>query len=276
MAASAPYELKETILRVEHVSVSYDGTPILRDVNIEIKNVVRPGMKQGQVVALLAPSGMGKTTLFKSLAGLEVPNSGQVLLGEDGVPVQRGMVGVVAQTYPLFEHRTVLGNLAVAGKQAGLSGGEANAKATDLLQRFGLKDHGKKYPAQLSGGMRQRVAIAQQFMCSEHFLLMDEPFSGLDLIAVDNLCRFISEEACTDELKTFVVVTHDIFAALEIADTVWVMGRDRDEAGNVIPGARIRVVYDLIERGLAWKENVTSMPEFLQLVKEIRELYPKL
>jgi polar amino acid transport system ATP-binding protein/sulfate transport system ATP-binding protein len=276
MAASASYELKETVLKIENVSVTYGDTVILRDVNVEIKNIVRPGMKQGQVVALLAPSGMGKTTLFKSIAGLEIPNEGQVLLGVDAKPVERGMVGVVAQNYPLFQHRTVVANLVVAGKQAGLSGSESSDKAHNLLERFGLSDQAKKYPVQLSGGQRQRVAIAQQFMCSEHYLLMDEPFSGLDLLAVRKLCQFISEEARTDELATFIIVTHDIFAALEIADTVWVLGRDRDNMGNPVPGARIQQVYDLIERGLAWQEDVTSKPEFLTLVGEIRELYPKL
>jgi polar amino acid transport system ATP-binding protein/sulfate transport system ATP-binding protein len=276
MAASAPYEIKGCLLKVDHVSVALGGLPILRDVNVEIRDIVRPGMKQGQVVALLAPSGMGKTTLFKALAGLDVPDQGQILLGEESVPVERGMVGVVAQNYPLFAHRTVLGNLAVAGRQSGLSGGHASEKAMDLLKRFGLADQARKYPVQLSGGQRQRVAIAQQFMCSEHFLLMDEPFSGLDLLAVEKLCKFITEEACSDELRTFIIVTHDIVAALEIADTVWIMGRDRDPDGNPVPGARIQKVYNLIELGLAWKENVAGTPEFITLVREIRELYPKL
>jgi NitT/TauT family transport system ATP-binding protein len=276
MAASAAYEVKGPIMKVEHVSVELGGKLILRDVNVEIKDVVRPGMTQGQVVALLAPSGMGKTTLFKVLAGLDQPDKGQVLLGNDCTPVERGMVGVVAQNYPLFAHRTVLGNLAVAGRQSGLSGGEASDKAMRLLTRFELDDQAKKYPAQLSGGQRQRVAIAQQFMCSEHFLLMDEPFSGLDLIAVEKLCKFISEEAVTDELKTFIVVTHDINAALEIADTVWIMGRDRDEHGQIVPGARIVKELNLIELGLAWRENITALPEFTAVLTEIRQLYPKL
>src|SRR5205085_2659737 len=154
----------------------------------------------------------------------------------------------------LFAHRTVLGNLRVAGSRAGLSGEALRQKAEELLQRFGVTEQARKYPAQLSGGQRQRVAVAQQFMCSEHFLLMDEPFTGLDLIAEENLCRFIREMAQTDELKTFVVVTHDIEAAVAIADTIWLMGRDRDAAGNVIPGARIQKSFNLVERDLAWRE----------------------
>jgi ABC-type sulfate/molybdate transport systems ATPase subunit len=116
-AATPYYELKDTLLRVENVSQTLGGNLILRDVNIEIKDIVRPGREQGQVVGLLGPSGIGKTRLFRILAGLDAPDTGRVHHHERGVPVQRGMVGVVAQNYPLFHHRNVLGNLLVAGRQ---------------------------------------------------------------------------------------------------------------------------------------------------------------
>ncbi len=276
MAASFPYSFGETQLKVEGVSQTLGGNVILRDVNIEIKNIIRSGMTQGQVVGLLGPSGIGKTRLFRILAGLDAPDTGSVTLTNKAVPVRRGMVGVVAQHYPLFAHRRVLSNLAVAGRQAGLSRADAEQKALDILKRFGLEDHTQKYPMQLSGGMRQRVAIAQQFMCSEHFLLMDEPFSGLDMVAVDRVAHFISEVAAADELNTFIVVTHDIAAALEVSDTIWLLGRDRDAQGNIIPGARIQATYNLIERGLAWHTGVTMMPEFIALMQEIRAIFPGL
>lgn len=276
MTAAAECEYTDVLLKAENISVSRGGTPILRDLSLEVRDLHRPGFTQGQVVGLLGPSGVGKTTLFRILAGLDKPDSGVVLLGQECRPVERGMVGVVAQHYPLFAHRTVMGNLLVAGRQAGLSGAAAEGKARDLLQRFGVEEQARKYPAQLSGGQRQRVAIAQQFMCSEHFLLMDEPFTGLDLLAEENLIRFIREMAQTDELKTFIVVTHEIDAAVEIADTLWLLGRDRDAEGNIIPGARVKAIYNLVERGLAWRDNVATTPEFLQLVAEIREIFPKL
>jgi polar amino acid transport system ATP-binding protein/sulfate transport system ATP-binding protein len=274
--AGRPYELKEALLQVENVSLTLGGNLILRDVNLEIRDIVRPGMTQGQVVGLLGPSGIGKTRLFRILAGLDAPDTGAVRITEEGRPVERGMVGVVAQHYPLFAHRTVLGNLTVAGRQAGLSGSDAAAKAAGLLQRFGMEEHGRKYPSQLSGGQRQRVAIAQQFMCSEHFLLMDEPFSGLDLNAVDRVSAFITEMARSDEHKTFIVVTHDVDAALEVSDTIWLLGRDRDAQDRIIPGARIQRSYNLIDRGLAWREGIATTPEFLALLREIREIFPRL
>jgi NitT/TauT family transport system ATP-binding protein len=265
-----------TLLKAEGVNVTLGGCPILRDLNLEIKDVRRPGAVAGQVVGMLGPSGVGKTTLFRVLAGLDKPDSGRVLIGEDGAPVQRGRVGVVAQHYPLFMHRTVMGNLLVAGKRAGLAHKPAVEKATGLLTRFGLLDHSGKYPAQLSGGQKQRVAIAQQFMCSEHFLLLDEPFSGLDPMAIDRVAELLNEVACMHELNTIVVVTHDIGAALEVSDTIWLMGRDRDAQGNVIPGAKIKESYNLIERGLAWRDGIATEPAFLETLREIRARFPTL
>ena len=267
------HEFKETVLKVESVNLELGGRQILRNVNAEIKNIHRPGMEQGQVVGLLGPSGMGKTQLFRILSGLNQPDSGTVSVTEQGLEVKAGMVGVVAQHYPLFRHRSVLGNIVIAGKQAGLSAEVAKKKGEEILARFGLAEHGDKYPAQLSGGMRQRVAIAQQFMCSDFFLLMDEPFSGLDPLALDKMCDFICEMARTDELKTFIVVTHDIEAAITVCDTLWLLGRERDADGNAIDGAFVKHSIDLVSRGLAWRPNIRELPQFQLLVNEIRDLF---
>lgn len=267
------HEIRKTLLKVEDVWLNLGGNQILRNLSLEVHDIYRPGCVTGQVVGLLGPSGIGKTRLFRILAGIDKPDSGYVLVGEAASPVQRGMIGVVAQNYPLFQHRTVMGNLLVAGKRTGVSDSQVREKAQDYLRRFQLLDRAHLYPSQLSGGERQRVAIAQQFMCSEHFLLMDEPFSGLDLLAVDRVCELISEVACADELNTIIIVTHDIVAALEVADTILLLGRDRDSTGNIIPGARIQACYDLIARNLAWRKGITSAPEFLDTLREIRERF---
>jgi polar amino acid transport system ATP-binding protein/sulfate transport system ATP-binding protein len=152
----------------------------------------------------------------------------------------------------------------------------AQERARDFLKRFDLEDRGDLYPSQLSGGQRQRVAIAQQFLCSEHILLMDEPFSGLDLVAVEKVSRMITEVANSDELNTIIVVTHDIDAACAVADTIWLLGRDRDDHGHIIPGAKVKATYNLIERGLMWREGLMGSKEFADLVREIRTIFPSL
>lgn len=276
MAASIVYDRAEPLLQVEGVHLTLGGKLILRDVDFTVHNLKRPGISQGQVVGLLGPSGMGKTQLFRILSGLNIPDSGSVMVGHPLAPVQAGKVGVVAQHYPLFNHRTVIENLAVAGKQVGLSGDEARENGKQILTKFGLDGHFDKYPAQLSGGQRQRAAIAQQFMCSNDLMLMDEPFSGLDPLALKTMCRFIKEIAQTDELQTFIIVTHDIASAVEVCDTLLILGRDRDASGEPIPGARIQVTLDLIARGLAWREGITKTTEFHAAVDEVKELFERL
>ncbi len=273
MSDKYQYSLEESILKVEEASLVLGGNLILDRVSFEIRNITRPDAIAGQVIGLLGPSGIGKTQLFHLLAGLKQPTSGRVLIGDPGVPVKRGMVGVVAQHYPLFMHRTVMGNLMIAGQRSGKSEAEYKTKAHSLLEEFKLLDRADHYPAQLSGGQRQRVAIAQQIMCSESFLLMDEPFSGLDLIALRKVQELIHGISTAHELNTIFVVTHDITSALEVCDTLLLLGRNSDENGKFKPGASIQATYNLIDRGLAWRKDISATPEFVICLAEIRNRF---
>lgn len=270
------YSYGPTLLQVKNVSLDLGSKPILRNVNVEIKDILRPGLTQGQVVALLGPSGMGKTQLFRILAGLNRPTSGEVFVTKDAIPVEAGMVGVVAQTYPLFDHYSVLENLKVAGNMAGLNNTDARDKSLQLLEKFGLSDRASAWPGELSGGQRQRVAIAQQLMCSDHFLLMDEPFSGLDPVKKDTCCQLIRDVAAMNELTTIIVVTHDIASSVEIADTLWLLGRERDTQGQPIPGASVQANFNLIDRGLTWHPDLTKLPAFAECVREVRTRFDTL
>jgi ABC-type nitrate/sulfonate/bicarbonate transport system ATPase subunit len=129
------------------------------------------------------------------------------------------------------------------------------------------------YPCQLSGGQRQRIAIIQQLLCSTHFIIMDEPFSGLDPIAKDDVCHVLNEISLMDELNTIIVITHDISCAIAISDTVLMLGRDKDAAGNKLQGARIQTSFDLAERDLAWHKDVEHQPNFRQTLTEITSTF---
>jgi ABC-type nitrate/sulfonate/bicarbonate transport system ATPase subunit len=265
-----------TILKAENISLNIGGNQILQDINIEIKDIIRPNVTTGQIVGFLGPSGVGKTKFFEILSGLLEPTTGTVMLGDPLEPVQVGMVGVVQQNYPLFNHRTVEGNLLVAAKKLYPNEKEAKEKMALMLDRFKLSDKAKLYPAQLSGGQKQRIAIAQQLLCSKHFLLLDEPFSGLDINMIQEVQELITEIANFNELNTVIIVSHDIVSTASISDTLWLMGRDHDSKGNVISGGKIQHTYDLIEMDLCYEKDILSKPKFQDLLKEIRGLFPKL
>ncbi len=257
---------EEVILQVENVSLSYDK-PILRNINFSIQNITRPNMQQGQVVSLIGRSGIGKTQLFKILAGLLVPQSGTVKIGKDLHPVKAGEVGVVPQNYILFNHRTILENL-----KLGLRGSVnqySDAQKADLIKdyasRFGLSEHLKKYPMQLSGGQRQRVSIIQQILTGNRFILLDEPFSGLDPVIKDKVVELLVSISLIDELNTLVIISHDIENSLAISDTAFIMA---NQEGHL--GATITETIDMIHLGFAWNREIKKDKEFQDLVGHMK------
>lgn len=265
----------ETLLRIEGVNLSFGDKVVLRDVNATVKEILREGGK-GQIVGFLGPSGIGKTQLFRIIAGLNQPTSGTVIV-DGGKKAAPGLVGVVAQNYPLFDNRTVFSNLMLAATK---KRAETKETAEDLvnayLSEFDLEDRKHAYPVQLSGGQRQRCAILQQVLCGDHFILMDEPFSGLDMLMLEKTAKLIQKVANLDAANTIIFVTHDVTAAASIADHLWMLGRDRDAEGKIIPGARIVETYDLVARDLCWHPDIITDLRFVQFVAEIKQRFRSL
>lgn len=268
MTDSFAYTVEGPIVEVRNVSVHYDA-PVLRDVNFTINDIKRPGLTQGQIVAVLAPSGTGKSQLFRCIAGLKKPDSGEVYLDEHKTIVQAGMVGVVAQNYPLFWHLTIYDNVYMAARRK-FKDPQAEEVTISLLERFGLGERRNLYPHQISGGQQQRVAIIQQMVCSGHLLLMDEPFSGLDPLLKTEVQDFVTTLAGADELNTIILTTHDIGSAIAVSDHIMLLGRDKDDKGAPIPGARIQQTYDLLkDYQLAWRPHIEDLPQYRDLHSEI-------
>jgi len=179
-------------------------------------------------------------------------------------------VGVVQQSYPLLQHRTVWSNLMLAAGQR-YDAKTAVEEANRLLDHFGLADKKLSYPVQLSGGQRQRVAIIQQLLCANNFLLMDEPFSGLDVVAKSRVYETIQKVSTAHEYNTVIFTTHDLESAVRLADEVWVLGREEGK-----PGATVVRRLDLIQRGLAWDPNINKNPAFWPTVNELYDLFKTL
>jgi ABC-type nitrate/sulfonate/bicarbonate transport system ATPase subunit len=255
---------KETVLQSKNVCLSYDGKPILRDINFEIKNIVRPAMNQGQVISLIGRSGIGKTQLFKLLSGLQTPTSGEILI-HGNQRVKPGDMGVIFQNYYLFEWRSVQTSLMLAAKKNPLLKGKEKEAIKEYAADFDLTNHLQKYPQQLSGGQRQRVSIIQQLLKGSDFLLLDEPFSGLDVVVLDKVVELLLKVSVSDDLKTLIIVSHDIATSVAISDTVFILGEEKGK-----PGSTIVKEIDLIERELAWERDIKSKKVFGETIGEIR------
>jgi ABC-type nitrate/sulfonate/bicarbonate transport system ATPase subunit len=260
------YKKEEVILKVENVHLSYDK-PILRDVNFEIHNITRPDLKQGQVVSLVGRSGIGKTQLFKIISGLLKPGAGTVRIGSDLHPVVAGEVGIVPQNYILFNHRSIQDNLELGlrGSMHKYSEKEKKELIHHHADKFGLKEHLKKYPMQLSGGQRQRVSIIQQILTGNRFILLDEPFSGLDPLIKDKVLELLVSISGLDEMNTLIIVSHDIENSLAISDTAFILANEEGKQG-----ATITESIDLIEMGLCWDPEIKNKRNFQELVAQMK------
>ena len=214
-------------IHVSNVSKRFGDFAAVDNVSLEVG--------AGELVALLGPSGSGKTTLLRLIAGLELPDSGSVILdGEDvaGSTVQQRGVGFVFQHYALFRHMTIFENVAfglrVRPRDQRPTDASIHERVTKLLDMVQLDRLAQRYPHQLSGGQRQRVALARALAIEPKVLLLDEPFGALDARVRKELRRWLRR--LHDEIHlTSVFVTHDQEEALEVADRIAVFNKGRIE-----------------------------------------------
>jgi ABC-type nitrate/sulfonate/bicarbonate transport system ATPase subunit len=260
------YQKKETLLKVSNISLKYDLL-VLRDITFAISDIVREGVTQGQIVSLVGRSGIGKTCLFRILAGLIKPTSGTVAIDHDQHPVRAGDVGVVYQNYILFNHRTIYDNLRLSLERSPAKpSGSVESIIKQYADEFSLTEHLKKYPQQLSGGQRQRVSIIQQILNGNRFILLDEPFSGLDAIMVDKVKQLLVKISNMHEDNTFIIVSHNIDHSLAISDSAFIIAKEDGKEGAVIKES-----LDLIEMGFAWDPDVIRQKEFIDFCASIKD-----
>ncbi len=189
------------------------------------------GIEKGRLAALLGPSGSGKTTILRMIAGVETPDSGDILIGGQRVndipPYKRG-IGFVFQNYALFRYMTVYENIAFGLKVQKVPKAEIRERVAELIGTTGLDGLEKRYPAQLSGGQRQRVAFARAIAPKPHLLLLDEPFAAVDAKVRLELRQWL--KSMIGRLGvTSLFVTHDQDEAVEVADDIIVTNRGRIE-----------------------------------------------
>ena len=218
--------MSSSILEAKGVTKRYQGDKIIEDISIEVRS--------GELVSLLGASGVGKTTLFHILSGLERPDEGAVLLnGEDitGVP---GRMSYMQQKDLLLPFETIVENVSIPLMLAGAPRKAAHEKALSYFGEFGIEGCERKYPHQLSGGMRQRAALLRSYLFSGKLMLLDEPFSALDAITRSSMQEWF-RRIMASHGTTALFITHDVEEARLLSDRIYIMegvpGRISNEIG---------------------------------------------
>ncbi len=238
------------LLDVENIDVGYGHHTVVFDASLRLK--------KGAIGCLLGPSGCGKTTLLRAVAGFEPVQRGRILLAGDEVsrdgwtlPPEKRQVGMVFQDFALFPHLTVADNVAFGIRR--WPSDKRTARVQELLQLVGLPQYGASYPHALSGGQQQRVALARALAPKPRLLLLDEPFSSMDVELRETLAREV-RTILKHEGITGLMVTHDQFEAFAIADRIAVMHAGRilqwDTAYNLYHQPADRQVADFIGQGV--------------------------
>jgi NitT/TauT family transport system ATP-binding protein len=207
-------------IELKDVGLSYftlkQETEAIRDIQVSIE--------PGEFISIVGPSGCGKSTMLSLISGMQKPTKGRVLIDGQEVLGTSPKVGYMLQHDHLFEWRDIISNLMVGAEIRKMDLKKARKKAMDLMERYGLGGFAQYSPDQLSGGMRQRVALIRTLVTDPDILLLDEPFSALDyqtrLTLADDIHKIIKDQA-----KTAILVTHDISEAISMADRVMVMSK---------------------------------------------------
>lgn len=222
-------------LEAKHIQKSFENTPVLQDVSIQLD--------AGEFVSILGLSGSGKSTLFNIIAGLLKPDGGQVFLDGQDVTGRTGLVSYMYQKDLLMPWRTVLDNVALPLELKGEKKREAREKAAQYFPLFGLSGFEKKYPFQLSGGMRQRAALMRTYLFQSDVMLLDEPFGGLDAITREKM-HFWLMEVLSRLGASVLFITHDIGEAVFLSDRLYLLGERpavvRSEVSVELPRPRTR------------------------------------
>ena len=237
-------------LKVLGVSKSFDGESVIQDIHIELQ--------EGELVSLLGISGGGKTTLFNVIAGLSLPDQGQVLLDGRDITGRPGNVSYMLQKDLLLPYRTIVDNVALPLLIKGAGKKEAREKASAYFSQFGLEGTEMKYPGQLSGGMRQRAALLRTYLFSADVALLDEPFSALDMLTKGAVHSWYLDVMERIRLST-LFITHDIDEAILLSDRIYLLtGKPGRITGELVikePRPR-RKDFNLTEEFLAYKREI--------------------
>ena len=237
-------------LMVENVSFAYEKENIIEDIQIELRD--------HELVSLLGSSGGGKTTLFHVISGLNKPQKGRILLDGKDITGQPGHVSYMLQKDLLLPYRTIEDNVILPMLIRGEKKKEAREKAGKFFEEFGLEGTQKKYPRQLSGGMRQRAALLRTYMFSKNVALLDEPFSALDTLTKHDMHSWYLHAMDKIRMST-LFITHDIEEAILLSDRVYLLtgkpGRITEEIVIKEPKPR-REDFHLTKKFLEYKKKI--------------------